>query len=183
VTCDRDREDDVRIRSYRKREAKRAHTIQIKRFRARVMRADHADTEGYDEPIPSTYGECLSRALGTLTQPCWYLRCRYNLLLDIDPRSGSYKVTWPDLTSGAYGDEYHALPAHTCALHEAAHGGLTVHELGLMLNLTRERVRQIETKALHALRGLSDLVRAVDDELDQRPGTRGMNGDTVYLAW
>lgn len=173
----------MRIRSYRKREAARAHTIQIKRFRTRVMRADHADTASYDEPIPRTYGECQERALGTATNPCWYLRCRYNLLIDLEPRTGSYKVTWPDLTSGAYGDEYHALPQHTCALHEAAHGGLTLDEVGVMMNLTRERVRQIETKALHRLRDLSDLVRAVDDELDQRPGARGITGDTVYLAW
>ena len=48
------RRTTVRIRSYRKREAKRAHTIQIKRFRTRVMRADRADTESYDEPIPRT---------------------------------------------------------------------------------------------------------------------------------
>lgn len=173
----------MRIRSYRKREAKRAHTITIKRIRTRAMRADGADTATYDEPIPRTYGECQERALGTATNPCWYLRCKHNLLLDIDPRSGSYKITWPDLTDGHYGDEYHALPEHTCALHEAAHGGLTLDEVGVMMNLTRERVRQIETKALYRLRDLSELVRAVDDELDAFAPGGGAHGDLAYHVW
>ena len=169
--------------AYSKRDATRAHTVQIKRFRPRLLRADHADTAGYLEPIPRTYGDCQERALGTPTNPCWYLRCKHNLLLDLDPRSGSYKITWPDLADGHYGDEYRALPEHTCALHEAAHGGLTLDEVGVMMNLTRERVRQIETKALHALRDLSDLVRAVDDELDSYSPGRGAHGDLDHHVW
>jgi hypothetical protein len=167
---------------YTPRGRQRAFTISVKRFSKRRLQQD-AQTTGDLEPIPRTWGECQERALGTLKNPCWYLRCRYNLLLDLDPRNGSYKVTWPDLTSGAYGDEYHALPAATCVLHEAASGGLTLEEIGQAMNLTRERVRQIETKALYALRDLSELVRVVDDELDTYSPGSGAHGDLDHHAW
>lgn len=172
-----------RLRHYRKRDATRSHTIQISRIRPRLVRADHAETATYLEPIPRTWGECQERALGTPTNPCWYLRCRYNLLLDVSPDTGSYKVTWPDLTDGHYGDEYRELPAHTCALHEASQGGMTLDEVGLMLNVTRERVRQIETKALHALRELDALVRAVHDLDDAPLAIDVRNGDEIYETW
>ena len=159
----------------------RARTVSMKRMRSSQLRADQAATIEHTER-PRTWGECLERALGTASRPCGYLRCRYNLLLDVDGRTGSYKVTWPHLTGGAYGDEYGAYPQHTCALRVAEQGGMTLDEIGSVMNLTRERVRQIETKALYALRGLAGLVAAVDAELDAPPW-QGITGDTSYHAW
>ena len=159
----------------------RAHTVSIKRMRMSQLRDDKADTIEHTER-PRTWGECIERALGTASRPCGYLRCRHNLLIDVDGRTGSYKVTWPHLTDGHYGDEYRALPAHTCALRVAEQGGMTLDEIGQVMNLTRERVRQIETKALYALRSLAGLVAAVDAELDA-PAWQGITGDTSYHAW
>ena len=159
----------------------RARTVSIKRMRTSQLRADEADTLEHTER-PRTWGECLERALGTASRPCGYLRCKHNLLVDVDGRTGSYKVTWPHLAVGAYGDEYGAYPQHTCALRVAEQGGMTLEEIGSVMNLTRERVRQIETRALYALRSLAGLVAAVDAELDA-PAWQGISGDTSYHAW
>jgi hypothetical protein len=148
-----------------------------------LVREAQVDTSDYTSAIPRTWGDCQERALGTATNPCAYLRCRHNLLLDISEDTGSYKVTWPHLASGHYGDEYDALPRHTCALRVADEGGMTLDEIGVMMNLTRERVRQIETKALLRLRDLSELVRVVDDELDQYSPGSGAHGELAYHAW
>jgi hypothetical protein len=149
-----------------------------------LVREVQADTREYTTSIPRTWGECQERGLGTASRPCAYLRCKHNLLLDISDETGSYKVTWPHLASGHYGDEYDALPQHTCALRVAEQGGMTLDEIGEMMNLTRERVRQIETKALLRLRDLSELVRIVDDELEGSPSPgRGSHGDLAYHEW
>jgi hypothetical protein len=184
VTRDRTREYERDERQRRVlRLTPRARTVSIKRMRTSQLRADEAETIEHTER-PRTWGECLERALGTASRPCGYLRCKHNLLLDVSDETGSYKVTWPHLASGHYGDEYDALPQHTCALRVAEQGGMTLDEIGEMMNLTRERVRQIETKALLRLRDLSEVVKIVDDELDGAPAPgRGSHGDLAYHAW
>ncbi len=184
MTRDRTREYERDERQRRVlRLTPRARTVSIKRMRTSQLRADEAETIEHTER-PRTWGECLERALGTASRPCGYLRCKHNLLLDVSDETGSYKVTWPHLASGHYGDEYDALPRHTCALRVAEQGGMTLDEIGEMMNLTRERVRQIETKALLRLRDLSELVKIVDDELDGAPAPgRGSHGDLAYHAW
>jgi hypothetical protein len=167
----------------RSRALPRAHTVCVRRIRMTLVREAQVDTSDYTAKIPRTWGDCQERALGTATNPCAYLRCRHNLLLDISEDTGSYKVTWPHLASGHYGDEYDALPRHTCALRVADEGGMTLDEIGVMMNLTRERVRQIETKALLRLRDLSELVRVVDDELDTYSPGSGAHGDLDHHAW
>lgn len=171
-------------RQDRSRSLPRAHTVCVRRIRHTLVRADQYDTREYTSAIPRTWGECQERALGTASNPCAHLRCTHNLLLDVSDDTGSYKVTWPHLTSGHYGDEYEQLPRHTCALRVAEQGGLTLDEIGEILNLTRERVRQIETKALLRLRDLDALVRAIDDELEGSPAPgRGSHGDLAYHEW
>jgi len=41
---------------------------------------------------------------------------------------------------------------HTCALDVAENGGLTLEEVGHILNLTRERVRQVEVAGVEKLK-------------------------------
>lgn len=170
-------------KAYSARSLPRAHTVSIKRIRTRLVSAEQADTSDYRDPIPRTWGECIERALGTASNPCAHVRCKHNLLLDVSEETGSYKVTWPHLASGHYGDEYEQLPRHTCALRVADEGGMTLDEIGVMMNLTRERVRQIETKALLRLRDLSELVRVVDDEIDQYSPGSGAAGDLDHHVW
>lgn len=96
------------------------------------------------------------------TRPCIFVSCKYHLYLDVNPRSGSVKLNFPD-------KELWEL-AETCALDVADRGGVTLEEVGEIMNLTRERVRQVETRGIQAMRVLADddLDRSVtiDDDLD-----------------
>jgi DNA-directed RNA polymerase sigma subunit (sigma70/sigma32) len=50
----------------------------------------------------------------------------------------------------------------TCALDVADRGGVTLEEVGGWLNLTRERVRQLEVHALGSKRGFSEAADLMD---------------------
>ncbi len=88
-------------------------------------------------PRPSTRGDCAK-----IPRPCPFVSCIYNLYLDIT-RKGSLKLNFPDL-------EPSEMPL-SCALDIAEYGGCTLQEVGDVLNITRERVRQIEYVALKKL--------------------------------
>lgn len=152
--------------TYTPRARQRAFTISVKRFSKRRLQ-QQAETTGDLEPMPRTWGECIERALGTPTHPCAYLRCKYNLLVDLHHATGAYKITHPSLAGGDYGDEYEQMPRHTCALNAAEQGGMTLEEVGEVINVTRERVRQIELKALYRLRDLAALAAVADGDADQ----------------
>jgi len=62
----------------------------------------------------------------------------------VNPETGSIKLNFPDL-------EVWEMEA-TCALDVAERGGITLEEVGEILNLTRERIRQVEVKGLQKLR-------------------------------
>ncbi|HEX8907607.1 MAG TPA: sigma factor-like helix-turn-helix DNA-binding protein, partial [Anaeromyxobacteraceae bacterium] len=44
----------------------------------------------------------------------------------------------------------------TCALDVADRGGITLEEVGTIMNLTRERIRQVETRGLLKLRAIAE---------------------------
>lgn len=92
--------------------------------------------------LPRTWGDCQSQGLGTAERPCAYLRCRWNLQIDINPQSGEIRL----MTNGS---------EHTCALRVAQHDGLQLDEIAAILNVSIERVRQLEAKALHKLRRMT----------------------------
>lgn len=76
--------------------------------------------------------------------------CQYHLYLDVNPTTGSLKLNFPDLEPWELPD--------TCALDIAERvalegRGATLQEIGEAMNMTRERVRQIEEAALELLRG------------------------------
>ncbi len=77
-------------------------------------------------------------------RPCLYVSCRYHLYLDVNPVTGSIKINFPD-------KEVWEL-AQTCALDVAERGGITLEEVGDIMNLTRERIRQVEVSGLDKLR-------------------------------
>jgi hypothetical protein len=77
-------------------------------------------------------------------RPCLFVSCKHNLYLDVNPKTGSIKLNFPD-------KEIWEL-SETCALDVAERGGITLEEVGAIMNLTRERVRQLEMKGLHKLR-------------------------------
>jgi hypothetical protein len=91
----------------------------------------------YDRPVRRS--ECREAA-----RPCLYVSCRYHLYLDVNPETGSIKLNFPD-------KEVWEL-AETCALDVAERGGITLEEVGDIMNLTRERIRQVEVSGLEKLR-------------------------------
>ena len=95
--------------------------------------------EDLDQERPETREDCrLSE------RPCPFVSCKYHLYLDVNPRTGSIKLNFPDL-------EVWELP-ETCALDVAERGGMTLEEVGELLNLTRERIRQVESKGIDKIR-------------------------------
>ncbi len=77
-------------------------------------------------------------------RPCMFVSCKHHLYLDVNPETGSIKLNFPD-------KEVWEL-AETCALDVADRGGITLEEVGGIMNLTRERIRQVETRGLVKLR-------------------------------
>jgi hypothetical protein len=84
-------------------------------------------------------------------RPCPYVGCRYNLFLDVNPRNGTIKFNFPGLEP----DEM----VTSCVLDVADEGGTTLEVVGSCFNVTRERIRQIEVKALARLEVLGVKLR------------------------
>jgi hypothetical protein len=80
--------------------------------------------------------------------------------VDVSPRTGAIKLNFPDL-------EVWEL-TESCALDIADHGGTTLEDVGAIMNLTRERIRQVEVKALAKLEALSDM-NVLRDYVDEGP--------------
>ena len=94
-------------------------------------------------------------------RPCPFVSCRFHLYLDVNPNTGTLKLNFP-------GMEVWEMP-FTCALDVADMGGRTLEEVGQILNMTRERVRQLESSALKKIRvaietGNLDGITPPDDE-------------------
>lgn len=91
-------------------------------------------------PIPSRRADCAGGE-----RPCTYVRCRWHTMVDVAGRGDGIIVNYDvdELLDGR----------DTCALDVADRGGSTLEEVGNALNVTRERIRQIEVKAcIRALR-------------------------------
>ncbi len=91
-----------------------------------------------DMKRPRTRRDCAD-----IPRPCPFVSCKYNLYLDIDPRSGSIKLNFPDQDIDQL--------QYSCAL-DLAEKDSTLEEIGNALGVVRERIRQIEAKALERLR-------------------------------
>jgi hypothetical protein len=81
-------------------------------------------------------------------RPCMFISCKHHLYLDVNPSTGSIKLNFPDKEIWEM--------AETCALDVADRGGITLEEVGAIMNLTRERIRQVETRGLLKLRAMAE---------------------------
>ncbi len=130
-------------RSRRKRPV-RARTISV----GRMSRGELSELRRQNarDPVeaPRTRGECAEGM-----RPCPHVSCRHHLYLDVSPRTGAIKLNFPDL-------EVWELP-DSCALDIAERGGVTLEDVGAIMNLTRERIRQVELSALTRLESLRDM--------------------------
>lgn len=103
-----------------------------------------------DETRPRTRADC-----ELAERPCFRVTCRYNLYLDVNPQTGSVKFNFPDKQIEEIGE--------TCVLDVANRGGVTLNEAGALLNITRERVRQLELSALRKMRQFKETRRHAQD--------------------
>lgn len=141
-------------RSRRKREV-RARTISVKRMTKRELeigRLLYPETDYYK---PRTRAECVDGP-----RPCPYVSCKYHLYIDVSPRTGAIKLNFPDLEVWEMNE--------SCSLDVADRGGTTLEDVGAIMNLTRERIRQVEVKALAKLEALRDMM-ALRDYVDEGP--------------
>jgi hypothetical protein len=102
-----------------------------------LTREERRNAVEYPDDIerPKTRGECENGE-----RPCPFVSCKWHLYLHVNPTSGSIHLTYPTLEV----DEI----AETCALDIADRGGSVLEYVADVLNLTRERIRQIEIMAL-----------------------------------
>jgi len=142
-------------RSRRKR-AIRARTISVKRMTKRELelgRMLYPETEDIERPRMRS--EC-----SDAPRPCPYVSCKHHLFLDVSARTGAIKLNFPDLEVWEM--------TETCALDVADRGGTTLEEVGAIMNLTRERIRQVEVKGLAKLAALRDMT-SLRDYVDEGP--------------
>jgi hypothetical protein len=81
-------------------------------------------------------------------RPCPHVSCRHHLYLDVNPHTGTIKLNFPDLEVWELGA--------SCALDVADLGGTAIEQVSELLNVTRERIRQIEAQALQKLGSVRD---------------------------
>jgi hypothetical protein len=142
-------------RSRRKR-AIRARTISVKRMTKRELelgRMLYPEAEDIERPVQRA--DCVGGE-----RPCPFVSCQHHLYLDVSARTGAIKLNFPDLEVWDM--------AETCALDVADRGGTTLEEVGAIMNLTRERIRQVEVKGLARLAALRDMM-ALRDYVDEGP--------------
>jgi hypothetical protein len=143
---------EVRTRSSRKLLV-RARSISMRRMTRREIALTHrlVELEGPRQPLPKTRGECANSV-----RPCPFVSCKHHLYLDVSPRTGSLKLNFPDREPDGM--------VESCVLDVTDRGEATLEETGDALNMTRERVRQIEESAIRKLgkhRHLLPLLREV----------------------
>jgi Sigma-70, region 4 len=131
------------------RSGPRARTLSMSRASTRLLAVgarlysveEHASYER-----PATRGDCLAGG-SNAARPCPWVSCAQHLAVDVHEQTGNLKITLPSTDGEPDLDGMR----DTCALDVADRGGETLDEVGAGMNLTRERVRQLEVAALRAL--------------------------------
>jgi Sigma-70, region 4 len=141
-------------RSRRKREV-RARTINVKRMTKHELELGRLLYPDEQVAKPALREDCAEGQ-----RPCPFVSCKHHLYLDVSARTGAIKLNFPDLEVGEL--------TESCALDVADRGGTTLEGVGTIMNVTRERVRQVEVKGLAKLEALSDMF-ALRDWVDDGP--------------
>ena len=133
----------------KRRSRSRARTISIRRLSKTELNRGRMLYPEQEYWKPRTRADCVD-----MERPCPYVSCKYHLYIDVHPVRGSIKVNFPDVEVWEM--------TETCALDVADRGGITLEEVGEIMNLTRERVRQVETAGLAKLAAIQDIARMKD---------------------
>ena len=133
-----------KVRRRGRRTRMRSRTIAMKRLTKEELRLGALMYPPVDDPRPETRLECKDGP-----RPCPWVSCKHHLYLDVNPDTGSIKLNFPDLEVWDMRE--------TCALDVADRNGITLEEVGEIMNLTRERIRQVEVRGLLKLKMLTPL--------------------------
>lgn len=137
----KDASESTRDPSARQRRSRlRPKTIAGKRLTRAEIQEGIALLDDLWYERPKTRSECVDGI-----RPCPFVSCKYHLYLDVKDDTQSIKLNFPHLEVWEM--------EHSCALDVSEQGGLTLEEVGHILNLTRERVRQVEVGGLERLKG------------------------------
>lgn len=109
---------------------------------------------------PRTRADCLPGGCNE-QRPCPWVSCKYSLYLDVT-KIGSLRLNYPEL-----GPED---MAESCALDIADRGGIMLEEVGALLRIVRERVRQVEFHALLTIKAISPSPEEIGAALLRKPG-------------
>ena len=135
---------------------RRSKTLAVRSLTRDKIEEAQLILQAFEQFRPRSRGECKNAQ-----RPCPWVSCKYHLYLDIVPQSGSIKMNFPDLEVWEM--------TETCALDVADRGGITLEDVGTLLNLTRERIRQVERSGIDKLRLAlgDDADDALFDETDE----------------
>jgi hypothetical protein len=139
-----------KVRRRPRRSRPRSKTIAMKRLTREELRVGALLYPPTDVPRPKTRGECVNEFAD---RPCPFVSCKHHLYLDVNPETGSIKINFPDLEPWEMSE--------TCSLDVADRGGITLEEVGEIMNLTRERIRQVEVRGLLKLKMVSPSIEEI----------------------
>ncbi len=141
-------------RSRRKRPV-RARTISVKRMTKREIELGRMLYPEIDYWKPRTRADCAD-----IPRPCPYVSCKYHLFLDVQAKTGAIKLNFPDLEVEDMKE--------SCSLDIADRGYTTLEDVGAFTNLTRERIRQLEVRAMAKVKAGAEMY-ALHDFVDEGP--------------
>ncbi len=127
----------------RRQKVVRAQTIPVKKMTKESIKIGKMIYPIEDHNRPQVRSACQ----GT-ERPCPFVSCKYHLYLDVNPETGSIKLNFPSMEVWEMEE--------TCALDIAERGGITLEEVGEIMNLTRERIRQLEMSGLTRLAAMDE---------------------------
>ena len=130
---------------HRRKRAVRSRTLHRKELTKAILHLGALAYPPMEYWRPRCRADCQS-----IERPCPFVSCMYNLYLDVS-NSGVIKLNFPDL------EPWEIPPNRSCVLDVAEDGEHTLEETGIALNLTRERVRQVEQEAFAWLRGADEV--------------------------
>jgi hypothetical protein len=124
--------------------SRRRHGVAGRSILLRAGKNDALATPAPDEEAeslrPRTRADCKEGI-----RPCPFVTCKHHLYLDVSSRTGSIKLNFPDLEVEEMKE--------SCVLDVADRGAAKLDEMAEVMNLTRERIRQLGVSALERLHG------------------------------
>ena len=109
---------------------------------------------------PKTRGDCVDGE-----RPCMWISCPHNLYLDVDGMN--VRLNFPGL------EPEHMRPEKSCSLDIADDGPQSLVDIANVLNISRERARQLEEQALTKVR-LSNRAKHLKEH-SREPWAAGRN--------